>query len=74
MGKMGAHNKFGWLAMTWMGASKPSRVFQHQCHLTIILDFLNIFYLFLRDRKKLTASRGGAEREGDVESEAGFRL
>ena len=31
-------------------------------------------YLFLRDRERESASRGGAEREGDTESEAVSRL
>ena len=35
--------------------------------------FLNI-YLFLRDRKRQSASREGAEREGDTESKADSRL
>ena len=39
------------------------------CLFFCIYFFLNV-YLFLRDR----ASGGGAEREGDTESEAGSRL
>ena len=35
--------------------------------------FLNI-YLLLRDRERQTVSRGGAEREGDADSEAGSGL
>ena len=31
-------------------------------------------YLFLRDRERQSMSVGGAEREGDTESEAGSRL
>ena len=31
-------------------------------------------YLLLRERQRQNASRGGAEREGDTESEAGSRL
>ena len=31
-------------------------------------------YLFLRNRVRQRVSRGGAEREGDTESEAGSRL
>ena len=31
-------------------------------------------YLFLRERESEHASRGGAETEGDTESEAGCRL
>ena len=34
-------------------------------------EFL-MFYLFMRERQRV--SRGGAEREGDTESEAGSRL
>ena len=35
-----------------------------------------MFYLFLRERvsEQAGVSRGGAEREGDTETEAGFRL
>ena len=36
--------------------------------------FVNIYYLFLRERKRQSMSRGGAEREGDTESEVGSRL
>ena len=35
--------------------------------------FFNI-YLFLRDRERQSMSKGGAEREGDTEFEAGCRL
>ena len=35
--------------------------------------FLNL-YIFLRGTETESASRGGAEREGDTESEAGSRL
>ena len=31
-------------------------------------------YLFLRERERERANEGGAEREGDTESEAGSRL
>ena len=34
--------------------------------------FFNV-YSFLRDRERQSASRGGAERQGDTESEAGSR-
>ena len=35
--------------------------------------FLNV-YSFLKDRERQSTSRGGAEREGDIESEAGSGL
>ena len=40
-----------------------------------IFNFFNV-YLFLRERERerQRASRGGAEKEGDTESEAGSRL
>ena len=38
-----------------------------------IKNFFNV-YLFLRERHRVSASRGGAERGGDTESEAGSRL
>ena len=37
------------------------------------LIFFNV-YSFLKDRERQSTSRGGAEREGDTESEAGSRL
>ena len=36
-------------------------------------NFFNV-YLFLRERETQSASRGGAERQGDTESETGSRL
>ena len=33
-----------------------------------------MFIHFLRDRERQSLSRGGAEKEGDTESEAGSRL
>ena len=38
--------------------------------------FKNIFLMFIfeRERERQSASRGGAEREGDTESGAGSRL
>ena len=38
-----------------------------------VFNFFNI-YLFLRERQRQSVSRGGAEREGDTESEAGSGL
>ena len=38
-----------------------------------LLIFLNV-YLLLRDRETQSVSRGGAERGGDTDSEAGSRL
>ena len=35
--------------------------------------FFNVF-IYFRDRERQSMSRGGAEREGDTECEAGFRL
>ena len=42
----------------------------------VILFFVNFFlvYLFLRQRERESMNGGGAEREGDTESEAGSRL
>ena len=45
--------------------------------MSVVLFFKNFFkhlYSFLRDREGKGVSRGGAEREGDTESEAGPRL
>ena len=49
------------------------RVCERVCTVTCCVSFFffNVCS-FLRDRE--IASRGGAEREGDTESEAGFRL
>ena len=38
------------------------------------LNFFLMFIHFLRDRKRQSMSREGAEREGDTESKAGSRL
>ena len=49
----------------------------HTAIFYLFLFFIKIFfniYLFLRDRERQSMSRGGAEREGDTESEAGSRL
>ena len=37
-------------------------------------NFFNFFFFFERKREGQSTSRGGAEREGDTESEAGCRL
>ena len=39
-----------------------------------VFIFFNVYYLFLRERDRHSMSRGGAEREGDAEPEAGSRL
>ena len=39
-----------------------------------LFKFLFNFYLFLRERRRESMSRGGAESEGDTESKAGSRL
>ena len=36
--------------------------------------FFNVFLMFIFERERQSVSRGGAEREGDTESEAGSRL
>ena len=44
------------------------------CHLFIYLEHLKKFFnVYLRETDRQNVSRGGAEREGDTESEAGFR-
>ena len=44
------------------------------CDLFIYFKIFNV-YLFLREREeRQSVNRGGAEREGDTESEAGSRL
>ena len=44
-----------------------------KCYHVFFLIFFNV-YLFLRGRKRQSVSRAGAEREGETECEAGFRL
>ena len=53
-----------------------SKVTRHFCLLVFFLIFKNFFNvcLFLRERQRQSVSGGGAEREGDAESEAGSRL
>ena len=46
-------------------------IFQHVAMIGLI--FFNV-YLFLSDTERQRTSRGGTEREGDTESEAGSRL
>ena len=36
--------------------------------------FFNVLFIFERETERQSASWGGAEREGDAESEAGSRL
>ena len=43
----------------------------HKCVWVFFIKFFNV-YLFLRQRQSM--SGGGAEREGDTDSEAGSRL
>ena len=50
----------------------PIYIYTEDVYIPHIL-FFNV-YLFLRQRERLSASEGGAERGGDTEPEAGFRL
>ena len=56
--------------MTW---AEVGRLTDCATQAPLFLIFFNI-YLFLRDRERQSMSRGGAEREGDTESETGSRL
>ena len=56
-----------------LGAGFVSSEVAFSSRMLFFFFFLNV-YLLLRDRKRQSASRGGAEREGDTESEAGSRL
>ena len=40
----------------------------------LIISFFKCLFIFERERDRQTMSRGGAERDGDTESEAGIRL
>ena len=44
------------------------------CCIPKVFFFLHLFRFFLRNRVRQSMSGGGAEREGDIESEAGSRL
>ena len=46
------------------------------CHLSVLISLTKFFliFLFTFEGERQSASRGGAEREGDAESEAGSRL
>ena len=55
----------------WEEIGKNSAKFKAQIFFS--LKFFNV-YLFLREGERQNMSRGGAEREGDPESEAGSRL
>ena len=55
----------------------PNIIHHIQIHPVICLSFyfVNVYLLLReRDRERQSMSRGGTEREGDTESEAGFRL
>ena len=45
----------------------------HMYDFSSLFFFFNV-YSFLKDRERQSTSRGGVEREGDTESEAGSRL
>ena len=63
-----AHGKRGLSANTAVGFSAVVGLLVNS-----ILFFLNV-YSFLKDRERQSTNRGGAEREGDTESETGSRL
>ena len=52
---------------------KQQNFFFNVYYFFLIFFFLNV-YLFLRQRARQSMNGGGAEREGDTESEAGSRL
>ena len=56
---------FNSISVIKLKLSKPTSLF--------FFNFLNV-YSYLRDRERQSVSRGGAEREGDTESEAGSSL
>ena len=59
--------------LTFITALHEALKFQSiSTHTLDLSDFFSKVYLFLRERQ--SASRGGTEREGDTESEAGSRL
>ena len=55
----------------WCGA--PTHEYEIMVHGWFFKIFL-MFYWFFRERETESMSRGGSEREGDTESEAGSRL
>ena len=61
-----------WLSHALLVAMTEVQNSMWKCLGPFILFFY--IYLFLRDRVRQSMSRGGAEREGDTESETGSRL
>ena len=47
---------------------------KNRSNVFIFILFLNNFLMFIFERERWSASRGGAERDGDTEFEAGSRL
>ena len=63
------------LASKGVGACSPVSPSAPQTHFgTGKLFVLNIYFIFEIEKERQSVSRGGAEREGDTESEAGSRL
>ena len=56
-----------------MYVSLVMRTFKIYCLSSFFETFFNV-YLFLRERERQKMSGGGAEREGDTESQVGSRL
>ena len=46
----------------------------YELRTVLIFYFFNFQCLFIFERERQSVSKGGAEREGDTESEAGSRL
>ena len=49
-------------------------IFPHIACVLLFLIFFSTFFIYFWDREKQSMNGGGAEREGDTESETGSRL
>ena len=65
-----------WSHSATQGATDNNFAVKMSCPRAKGTDFSKkfVFDVFIRDRERQSMSRGGAEREGDTESEAGSRL
>ena len=55
-----------------LSSPNPAAVLRTETFLSFVLSFFNVYSVPERERQ--STSRGGAEREGGTESEAGSRL
>ena len=63
----------GQLELTCLAGVSENDTVTLENNLVFLIFFFNV-YFSERQRDRESASRGGAEKKGDTESEAGFRL